>query len=138
MDLARARQDQAAARHPKLSQMLVTMFNDLDHKNVASLQAAIETMPEVKKLKHQPRVYNHEVGTEIAKQFDIMKMILTFFFVDPWGYKNLSLKLINSVLQNWGCDWQAFDQPDRIDNRFLIDYENLSAATTISRGGLAQ
>jgi hypothetical protein len=32
--------------------MLVTLFNDLDHENVASLQAAIEAMPEVKKLKH--------------------------------------------------------------------------------------
>jgi three-Cys-motif partner protein len=30
----------AAAGHPKLSQMLVTMFNDLDHDNVASLQSA--------------------------------------------------------------------------------------------------
>jgi three-Cys-motif partner protein len=54
----------AAAGHPKLSQMLVTMFNDLDQENAASLQAAIEAMPEVKKLKHEPRVYNHEVGTE--------------------------------------------------------------------------
>jgi three-Cys-motif partner protein len=104
----------AAARHPKLSQMLVTMFNDLDHENVASLQATIEATPEVKKLKHQPRVYNHEVGTEIAKQFEIMKMIPTFFFVDPWGYKGLSLKLINSVLQNWGCDCVFFFNYNRI------------------------
>jgi three-Cys-motif partner protein len=94
--------------------MLVTMFNDLDHENVASLQAAIEAIPEVKKLKHQPRVYNHEVGTEIAKQFESMKMIPTFFFVDPWGYKGLSLKLINSVLQNWGCDCVFFFNYNRI------------------------
>jgi three-Cys-motif partner protein len=105
---------QVAARHPKLSQMLVTLFNDLDHENVASLQAAIEAMPEVKMLKHKPCVYNHEVGTEIAKQFESMKMIPTFFFVDPWGYKGLSLKLINSVLQNWGCDCVFFFNYNRI------------------------
>src|ERR1700751_4456121 len=35
--------------------------------------------------------------------------------VDPWGYKGLSLKLINSVLQNWGCDCVFFFNYNRIN-----------------------
>jgi len=37
-----------------------------------------------------------------------MKMVPTFFFVDPWGYKGLSLQLVNAVLKDWGCDCLFF------------------------------
>jgi len=40
---------------------------------------------------------------------------IPFFFVDPWGYKGLSLKLINSVLINWGCDCIFFFNYNRIN-----------------------
>ena len=39
----------------------------------------------------------------------------TFFFVDPWGYKGLSLRLINSVLKDWGCDCVFFFNYNRIN-----------------------
>jgi hypothetical protein len=42
-------------------------------------------------------------------------LVPTFFFVDPWGYKGLSLRLINSVLQNWGCDCVFFFNYNRIN-----------------------
>jgi hypothetical protein len=35
--------------------------------------------------------------------------------VDPWGYKGLSLALINSVVQNWGCDCIFFFNYNRIN-----------------------
>jgi three-Cys-motif partner protein len=44
-----------------------------------------------------------------------MVLIPTLFFVDPWGYKGLSLRLINSVLRNWGCDCIFFFNYNRIN-----------------------
>jgi len=44
-----------------------------------------------------------------------MKFAPTFFFVDPWGYKGLSLALVNSVLKNWGCDCIFFFNYNRIN-----------------------
>jgi hypothetical protein len=47
--------------------------------------------------------------------FEKMNLIPTFFFVDPWGYKGLSLGLINSVVKNWGCDCVFFFNYNRIN-----------------------
>ncbi len=94
--------------------MLVTLFNDADPDNVGTLQAAIDALPGIEKLKHKPEVSNQVVGEQIAKMFEGLRLIPTFFFVDPWGYKGLSLRLINSVLQNWGCDCVFFFNYNRI------------------------
>jgi three-Cys-motif partner protein len=95
--------------------MLVTIFNDVDENNSHTLEKEINLLPEIDTLKYQPRIHNHEVGTEIVAMFEQIKLIPTFFFVDPWGYKGLSLKLINSVLKNWGCDCVFFFNYNRIN-----------------------
>jgi three-Cys-motif partner protein len=47
--------------------------------------------------------------------FEDMKFVPTLFFVDPWGYKGLSLRLVNSVLKDWGCDCIFFFNYNRIN-----------------------
>lgn len=106
---------ETAISDPQLSQMLVTLFNDKDFNNARALQTAINQLPGIGTLKYKPQVLNQEVGTEIVKMFDKMHMIPTFFFVDPWGYKGLSLGLINSVLKNWGCDCVFFFNYNRVN-----------------------
>ncbi len=44
-----------------------------------------------------------------------IKLVPTLFFVDPWGYKGFSLRLINSVLKDWGCDCVFFFNLNRIN-----------------------
>lgn len=98
----------------KLRHRLVTIFNDKDENNTRSLQQAIDNLPGINSLRFKPRVRQREVGTEIVKLFDEMKPIPSFFFVDPWGYKGLSLQLVNTVLKNWGCDCLFFFNYNRI------------------------
>ncbi len=105
----------SAVQDPDLRKMLVTLFNDKDSENVRSLQRVIESTPEFEQFKHKPQVRNSEVGSEIVAEFESMNMIPTLFFVDPWGYKGLSLKLINSVLKNWGSDCIIFFNYNRIN-----------------------
>ena len=46
--------------------------------------------------------------------------------MDPWGYKGLSLRLINSVLRNWGSDCIIFFNYNRINmglnNEFVREH----------------
>src|SRR5205823_1498044 len=56
-----------------------------------------------------------EVGAEIIKLIRKVQSIPTLLFADPWGYKGLSLQLINSVLRNWGCDCIFFFNYNRIN-----------------------
>ena len=98
-----------------LRQRLVTVFNDRDANNTSSLLEAINQLPGINTLKHQPKIYTSEVGERIVKMFENKSLVPTLFFVDPWGYKGLSLRLVNSVLKDWGCDCIFFFNYNRIN-----------------------
>lgn len=99
----------------KYSDNLICMFNDKDRENISILSQVIGSISGVERLRFQPKIYCSEVGEEIVKMFESLHLIPTLFFVDPWGYKGLSLQLINSVLKNWGCDCIFFFNYNRIN-----------------------
>jgi len=104
-----------AIKDEDMRQMLVSVFNDADNDNSQSLEEAIEALSGINTLKHKPEVHTQEVGEEIVKMFEKMHLVPTLFFVDPWGYKGLSLRLVNSVLKDWGCDCIFFFNYNRIN-----------------------
>ena len=91
------------------------MFNDLNQDYTESLQSAIDSILDIGNLRHEPIVINEEVGEQIVKIFEQMNTIPTLSFVDPWGYKGLSLRLISSFLGGWGCDCIFFFNYNRIN-----------------------
>ena len=104
-----------AIEKPDIRDRLVTLFNDRDEEKSRSLEEAIRELPEVETLKYKPQVENEEVGEKIVKMFEEMNLVPTLVFVDPWGYKGLSLRLVNSVLKDWGCDCIFFFNYNRIN-----------------------
>jgi len=115
-----------AVQNPDLCRMLVVLFNDKNPDYARSLQEAIDSTPEFKRFRYQPQVANDPVGEEIVAEFENRRLIPTLFFVDPWGYKGLSLRLINSVLKNWGSDCIIFFNYNRIsmglNNEFVREH----------------
>ncbi|RWX43975.1 three-Cys-motif partner protein [Candidatus Electrothrix aarhusensis] len=103
-----------AIEKPDLCRRLVAIFNDKDEDNSKTLSKTIEEIPGIEKLKYKPQIDNQEVGEEIVNKFESMNLVPTLFFVDPWGYKGLSLRLVNSVLKDWGCDCLFFFNYNRI------------------------
>lgn len=103
-----------AIGNPDFRDRLVALFNDRDEENIKSLERALQELPGYDTLRYKPKIYLGEVGEELVKRFEEMKLIPTLFFVDPWGYKGLSLRLINSVLRHWGCDCLFFFNYNRI------------------------
>ncbi len=106
---------ESAIADDDMREMLVTIFNDVNSDHSKSLETAISAIEGIDRLRHKPQVFNYEVGDEIVKQFEQMSLVPTLFFVDPWGYKGLSLRLINSVLKDWGCDCIFFFNYNRIN-----------------------
>jgi three-Cys-motif partner protein len=94
---------------------LVAIFNDIDANNSESLANEIATLEGITKLAFKPQVYNLEVGTEIVEALEKSKLVPTLCFVDPWGYKGLSLRLINSILKDWACECIFFFNYNRIN-----------------------
>jgi three-Cys-motif partner protein len=101
--------------NPDFTERIITLFNDKDGANVESLKNAINQINGITRLKHHPLFFNLEIGDEIVKELSQAKMIPTFFFVDPWGYKGLSLKLVSSIIKDWGCDCVLFFNYNRIN-----------------------
>jgi three-Cys-motif partner protein len=104
-----------AVANDKMRTMLVTIFNDANPDHSESLEKAIASLPGMDTLKYQPYVSNELVGERIVQLFESSNIVPTLLFVDPWGYKGLSLRLINSVLKNWGCDCIFFFNYNRIN-----------------------
>ncbi len=104
-----------AIKDPDMCEMLVTVFNDKDEDNSRSLVQAINDLPGIERLEHKPKVMNQEVGAELVKVFQQLRLVPTLFFVDPWGYKGLSLQLVNAVVKDWGCECIFFFNYNRIN-----------------------
>lgn len=106
---------QKAVIDPVYQERLVTIFNDKDEKHARQLQNTIDSFPGIEKLQHKPQIWNEEVGTEIAKTFESVETIPLLAFIDPWGYKGLSLRLVHAFLKDWGCDCIFFFNYARIN-----------------------
>jgi three-Cys-motif partner protein len=106
---------ETAIARPKLASVLVTMFNDRDPENVASLEMEIKALPGYHTLQHPPRIFCSEVGEDAQTMLANARMYPTFAFVDPFGYKGLSRGIIQSIIKDWGSDCVVFFNYSRIN-----------------------
>nr|WP_081670346.1 three-Cys-motif partner protein TcmP [Rhizobium leucaenae] len=105
---------QKAIESPKISAALVALFNDMDQNNTQSLQSEINALPGIERLKNPPTVNCNPVDKDAEEYFAKTKIIPSFTFLDPFGYKGLSLRLVNGVIKDWGCDCVFFFNYNRI------------------------
>ncbi|MCC8968945.1 three-Cys-motif partner protein TcmP [Bradyrhizobium brasilense] len=106
---------QHAVADATLCKMLVALFNDADQNHSATLQTEIAKLAGIEKLKYPPQVNCGEIGKDAEKYFNETRLIPSFSFVDPFGYKGLSLKIVNGMIKDWGCDCVFFFNYGRIN-----------------------
>lgn len=104
-----------ACQDEKLSEKLVTIFNDANKDYANNLEAEINRLPGIGHLKHKPRVYCSQIDDSVAVQLESVRLMPSLIFIDPWGYKGLSLNLVGSVIKDWGCDCVFFFNYNRIN-----------------------
>lgn len=104
-----------AVNNQDYCERLITIFNDKDPENVSTLTTEIRSIVGIERLKHTPRIWNEEVGTNIAALFESLRLIPVLAFIDPWGYKGLTLRLVQAFLKDWGCDCIFFFNYARIN-----------------------
>jgi len=106
---------QHAIQDPNMCAMLVAYFNDADANHTSTLQTEIDALLGITKLKHKPTVNCGEIGADTEKALNENKLIPSFTFVDPFGYRGLSLKIVNGVIKDLGCDCVFFFNYGRIN-----------------------
>ena len=112
---------ECALKDQDMKRKLVTIFNDKTPEYVTSLRNAIAAIPNIDDLSYGPVVYNEEVGEGVIQILDKMRAVPTLLFLDPWGYKGLSLRLISVVLKNWGCDCIFFFNYNQINRAVSME-----------------
>jgi len=99
----------------RLCDRLVVLLNDKDENHSKTLEEEIAKLDGINKLKTRPRISCGEVDADLAALFEKISLVPTFTFFDPFGYKGLSLKVVNSVIKDWGCDCVFFFNYNRIN-----------------------
>lgn len=127
-----------AVKNPALCARLVTIFNDKNPKFAAQLRAEIDALQGIEKLTHYTQVTNIAVGSELGDMLRNLRLVPTLFFIDPWGYKGLSLDLIGQAIKSWGCDCIFFFNYNRINpglaNPFVAEpMSDLFGATRLNQ-----
>lgn len=106
---------ETAISNLQMSQMLTVYFNDADSDKTSTLRTEVEKLPGIEKLKHKPVITCGEVDDDAANYFNATRLVPSFSFVDPFGYKGLSLRIVQGVIKDWGCDCVFFFNYNRIN-----------------------
>jgi len=108
-----------AIENPDIAKKIAILFNDADKKFSDVLRAEAEKMDGYSKLAYKPHFESQEINQEFVERIEKLNLAPTLMFVDPWGYKNLSLRLINSVLKHKASEVI-----------FFFNYRRINAAVT--------
>lgn len=103
--------------NPILAAKMKFIFNDQDEKNIDALKRNIEIVDYNSLLSSNILYYTFTVG----KRFDhtiIPSNIPILSFVDPFGYKGLTMNLIDILINNAGSDCIFFFNYNRINMAF--------------------
>lgn len=100
---------------PILSSKMRFIFNDYDPKNIAVLKESIATTPNSSLLKNRIQFYDKTVGQDFYSRLNIPHNMPVLSFVDPFGYKGLTLNLIDRLIENSGSDCIFFFNYNRIN-----------------------
>jgi three-Cys-motif partner protein len=106
---------EATLKDSALREMLVTIFNDGDSDVAGALAGAIAGIKNISDLKFKPQIWNEPISEALVRRFAEIRLIPTFSFFDPFGYKGLSLNLFKAFIKDWGCDTVFFFNYNRIN-----------------------
>ena len=100
---------------PILASKMQFIFNDNDPNNIATLKEAIASIPGSDILKNRVHFYDQTVGQDFYSRINIPANMPILSFVDPFGYKGITLNLIDRLISNSGSDCIFFFNYNRIN-----------------------
>lgn len=112
-----------AAEDSFLRQNLLVILNDVKPTYCKQLRRLISELGLSQKFHNKPQVHNTEIDEPVAERLAKVKMAPTFCFIDPYGYKGLSQRLIRSVIKDFGCDCLVFLHSSGINRNISKDLD---------------
>lgn len=88
----------------KFQQAVVMLLNDISKAATNRLTQCVDSHAASKLMKLKPTVDTSEIQSETAEQFKKVNLVPTLSFIDPFGFKGLSLELIQAMIKDWGSE----------------------------------
>lgn len=105
-----------AIQDPEIAHKFVCEFNDQHSDFIKSLTLTVQELEGIEKLANLPKVSNITVSKEIVNRYAGVKQLTpALFFLDPWGYKGLSLDLIKVAIKDWASECLLFFNYNQIN-----------------------
>jgi len=104
-----------AVETPHLQRGLVAVFNDSNPTYTNALAEAVKRIPGLDRLKFEPVITTEEVDEGYAKHLEQMTTIPMLAFIDPWGFKGVSIRLVRSLIKDFGCECIFFFNYNRVN-----------------------
>ena len=106
---------EGALKKEGIRNKLVTFFNDSNTQYIEFLKNAINGIPDIENLTYPPSFFNKEVTANIIVDSFADMHCPTLYFIDPYGYKEISLRRINLLLKGKGSECIFFFNYNRIN-----------------------
>ncbi len=110
--------------NPEFKNKIQCIFNESDEVRCSKLQESVFHCEGVKAFKFSPIITNTTVDSDTYKKF-LNWNNPSFVFLDPCGYKGLSMKLISSFSNSWGTDLIIFFNYNAINRS--VEYESFES-----------
>jgi three-Cys-motif partner protein len=91
----------AAIQDAKVAPALQTHFNDHDSVKADALKSEFKRLIGIDTLAHPPIVYNEEASVDFVERLHLKSETPKLYFLDPFGYKTLTMPLLRTVLEGW-------------------------------------
>lgn len=96
--------EKALIEIPWILEKLRLSFYEGDAKNFDILNRVLRSNHTFDKLKNEPCIESKKINKEFISKISNQIEPGTFTFIDPFGYKDITLDLIDRVTKEWGCD----------------------------------
>jgi len=106
---------QSTLNNPSLISQMNFIFNDGDPKNISKLKDTIAEVDHRSLLTGKIKYYNEMIDQSFHSRLEIPPNMPVLSFVDPFGYKGLTMDLINLLINNAGSDCIFFFNYNRIN-----------------------
>ena len=90
-----------AISDPKMTPSLRTFFNDVDAEKALALRQEFQRLPGLDKLAFAPAIFNEEASIALVQKLRLDHDVPKLYFLDPFGYKTITMPLLRSVLSGW-------------------------------------
>jgi len=101
-----------------ISKRIIAKFIDKNASYIEKLRTELNDINGIRNLVFPPTFDCSVVDKELAISLQEISTYPMYAFIDPFGYKGLSRKLINAIIKNWGSEITFFFNYQNI-NRFI-------------------